>query len=515
MSNIVGIDLGTTFSALAVLNSIGRPETIPVEGSERLMPSAVYFERGGEKVEEIVGKEALHSRVTNVDRSARLIKRYMGSPFYPDKVDGSNWSPAKLSSFILKELKKECSGQIGEIKDVVITVPAHFDEVRRKATMDAGEAAGLNVVGIVNEPTAAALFYAITQEVAGRILVFDLGGGTFDVTVMDVKGKDVSIVCSDGDPHLGGYDFDQKILDRFDKAYRSKFGVTLYPNAEEKARYELRAEEAKKTLSRRPSAKEMLFGSAGNLPFEISREEFEADISPFIAKIEMLIESVLDEAENKPGDIDKVLLVGGSSRIPLIQTRLERIFGFEPTTAVNLDEAVALGAALYAGLRLMESDTSKVPVAIAAGLGDVKLQDVCNHSYGTIVLSFDDHLKTRLMKNDIIIPKNTPLPCEIEKTYTTVSDGQDALDIRITQGESEEPDFVTTLVEASMPLPSGRPRGRPIRVTYGYNKDQRMLCTFVDVEAKRRMVVDFDAKTGESRTTIEGLAASVSDFIVE
>jgi len=259
----------------------------------------------------------------------------------------------------------------------------------------------------------------------------------------------------------------------------------------------------------------MLFGSAGNLPFEISREEFEADISPFIAKIEMLIESVLDEAENKPGDIDKVLLVGGSSRIPLIQTRLERIFGFEPTTAVNLDEAVALGAALYAGLRLMESDTSKVPVAIAAGLGDVKLQDVCNHSYGTIVLSFDDHLKTRLMKNDIIIPKNTPLPCEIEKTYTTVSDGQDALDIRITQGESEEPDFVTTLVEASMPLPSGRPRGRPIRVTYGYNKDQRMLCTFVDVEAKRRMVVDFDAKTGESRTTIEGLAASVSDFIVE
>jgi len=215
MSHIAGIDLGTTFSALAVLNAIGKPEIVPNADGERLTPSAVFFDEENSEIIR-VGIEAINSRHLNADRSVRWIKRYIGDNDYRKNIDGKDWTPVELSSLILKKLKQECSLN-DEIRHTVISVPAHFDETRRKATMDAGTMAGLNVIGIVNEPVAAALYYATSKKVNGKVLVYDLGGGTFDVTILDVKGRQMDIICSQGDHALGGIDFDSKILEILDE----------------------------------------------------------------------------------------------------------------------------------------------------------------------------------------------------------------------------------------------------------------------------------------------------------
>ncbi|GAG37138.1 unnamed protein product, partial [marine sediment metagenome] len=203
MANIAGIDLGTTFSGLAILNSVGKPEIVPNADGERLTPSAIFFDEENSQIIR-VGIEAVNSRYLNAQRSVRWIKRHMGDGDYRRNINGKDWTPVELSSLILKKLKQDCSAERGEIREAVVSVPAHFDEVRRKATMDAGTMAGLNVIGIVNEPVAAALYYATTREICGKVLVYDLGGGTFDVTIMDVRGHNMEIICSQGDHALGG-----------------------------------------------------------------------------------------------------------------------------------------------------------------------------------------------------------------------------------------------------------------------------------------------------------------------
>ncbi|MBN2131235.1 MAG: Hsp70 family protein, partial [Sedimentisphaerales bacterium] len=303
MGNIVGIDLGTTFSALAILNAIGKPEIVPNADGERLTPSAIFFDEENPELIR-VGIEAVNSRHLNPSRSVRWIKRHMGDAEYKVNIDGKDWTPVELSALILKKLKQDCAAEHGEIRDAVISVPAHFDEVRRRATMDAGTAIGLNVIGIVNEPVAAALYYATTREVSGRVLVYDLGGGTFDVTLMDVKGTNMEIICSQGDHALGGVDFDNKVLEILQKLYHDKFGADLITSEEDRARYEDEAEDIKKTLSRRPVAKTMLYGPSGSMRAEVTREMFEESIAPLVARADMLVEVALDEAGVKPSEVD-------------------------------------------------------------------------------------------------------------------------------------------------------------------------------------------------------------------
>ncbi len=487
--NIVGIDLGTTFSALAILNGIGKPEIVPNADGERLTPSAIFFDEENSDVVR-VGIEAVNSRLLNAQRSIRWIKRHMGDANYRKTIDGKDWTPVELSALILKKLKEECASEHGEICDAVISVPAHFDEVRRKATMDAGTAAGLKVVGIVNEPVAAALYYATTRDVSGKVLVYDLGGGTFDVTIMDVKGHQMQIVCSQGDHALGGADFDQKILEIMEKSYKDKFGAGLITSDEDRAKYEDDAEDIKKTLSRRLSAKKMLYGPAGNMRVEITREMFEETIASLIARTDILVEVVLDEAGLKPSDIDQVLLVGGSTRIPLVLKHLEKTFGFKPETAVNVDECVALGAALQAGLTMLREKSEDVPVGISNGLKDINLTDVCNHSYGTICAPVDNETGRRIIQNRIILKKNTPLPCEATQMFYTVSEGQTELEVTISQGEDSAPEYVTKIATHKFQLPPGRPAERLIKVTYSYDVNQRMHCKFEDVESGRTLEVD-------------------------
>ncbi|MHC4557585.1 MAG: Hsp70 family protein [Planctomycetota bacterium] len=514
MANIVGIDLGTTFSALAILNAIGKPEIIPNADGERLTPSAIFFDEENSDIIR-VGIEAINSRHLNAQRSVRWIKRHMGDANYHRNIDSKDWTPVNLSALILKKLKQDCSIEHGKIRDAVISVPAHFDEVRRKATMDAGTMAGLNVIGIVNEPVAAALYYATTRKVSGKVLVYDLGGGTFDVTIMDVNKHQMDIVCSQGDHALGGIDFDRKILEMLEQKYREKFDAELISSDEDRAKYEDEAEDIKRTLSRRKVAKKMLYGPAGNMRIEITRKMFEEAISSLMDRADILVEVALGEAGVEPSGIDKVLLVGGSTRIPLVRQRLEKTFGFPPETAVNVDECVALGAALHAGLTILREKPKAVPAGIASGLKDINLTDVCNHSYGTICAPIDKETGRRVIENRIILKKNTPLPCETSQMFYTLTKGQKEVEVTITQGEDTDVEYVNKIATNKFKLPPDRPAECPIKVTYSYDVNQRMHCKFEDIESGRVLEVDIclnqDGKLSGSNVKSKGKQKTALD----
>lgn len=515
MSSIAGIDLGTTFSALAILNDVGKPEVIANTEGQHLTPSALYFE-DDETI--LVGQLALWASKEDDSRYVELIKRYMHKPEYPKTILGRKWTPAELSSLILKKLKQECSEQVGEITDAVITVPAHFDHVRRAATMEAGRLAGLNIIGIVNEPTAAALYYATTHDVAGRVVMFDLGGGTFDVTVLDVKGRKIDIVTSRGDHRLGGRNFDEKVLSHSVDEYKNGTGGDLCQTSEDANRCRPVAEETKKRLSQRDHTSAELYGSARPLRVDYSRSEFEEAIAPYLARIEMLVEAALDDAGSGPDDIDHVVLVGGSTRVPCVRERLTRLFGSPPLNVVNVDECVALGAALEAGLRVLGTDESRLSPAARADLATIEKTEVTNHDYGTLCLKDDPDTGRTVLRNDILIPKNTPIPCKVTKPYFTAVDGQETVETVVTETQNgeEDPEFANERARDELRLPPGRPAGQPVDVTYSYDANQIMHCVFKDVESGREKEMDIDAGKGQPASDGDAKSgASVEDFVVE
>ncbi len=515
MGKIAGIDLGTTFSALAVLNELGKPETVPNADGERITPSTVFFAEDGVI---LVGEEAVNACSSEPKNGARWVKRSMGLDYFPDEVNNKKWTPAELSAFILKKLKEDCGAQVGEIHDAVITVPAYFDEARRKATMDAGKLAGLNVVGIVNEPTAAALYYATQYSVGGRIMVFDLGGGTFDVTLMDVNGQQIDILCSRGDHQLGGIDFDKSLLSIMEKKYKEETSGVLITDDENKAKLMVEAETLKKTLSKRKTATATLYGDSGQCKFKVSREDFEESISPLMARISMLVEDVLDEAETEPEDVSSVLLVGGSTRLPAVQNRLQKLFNFAPTCAVNVDECVALGAAIHAGLRLMKDSPSKVTKKIASGLDKIGLQEVCNHCYGTLAMTHDEKTDRDILANDVLIKKNTPIPCTVSKTYYTAAAGQTSVDAKVTQHSTAttDADIANVVASGSLQLPPGRPAGQPVIITYSYDENQRMRCEFKDEKSGKTLILDIDTQAGSmSGTDVQNKAKELEAYTID
>lgn len=491
--NIVGIDLGTTFSAVSSLNSLGKPEIIPNSDSERIMPSALIF---NDEHNVTVGTEARNSAERHPERFVRWIKREMGETYFSQEILGKNWTPAFLSSFILKKIADEFASQKGKIDCCVITVPAYFDETRRRATLEAGKIANLNVLGIINEPTAAALYYATNHQIEGKTVVYDLGGGTFDVTILDVKGQNVDIIATLGDHRLGGFDFDQAILNRM--LLEFKKNNPLSDNAAFLNHYELEgvAESAKRKLSKSDST--IIRFSYDNVAcsFEYSRKEFEAAISPLMARIEMLVESVLDEANMNPKDINQVILVGGSTRMPIIDRIVENIFGFKPLRVGNVDECVALGASIYCGLLVAEKDDTVLNSTILDELNRIKLQEICSHSYGTSVLNYDEVLRVDRVYNDILIPKNCKIPIEVERYYSTVKDNQTRIDIVVTQGEGDDIEMVNVISNDAMTLPPNRPKGMPVLVKFSYDKNQIMKCMFIDVTSNTQKSMSIDTKSG-------------------
>ncbi len=420
---IIGIDLGTTFSAVSVVRE-GQPQLLS-DGNERLIPSVVGLSEQGKW---LVGAPARNQFVFAPDRTVRSIKRKMGSPERV-VVGGHELAPQQVSAFILREMKRIAEATLEEpVSQAVITVPAYFSDAQRQATKDAGEIAGLDVVRIINEPTAAALAYGLDRAEDQVVLVYDLGGGTFDVSLVELTAGVVEVLASHGDTRLGGDDFDARLVNHLVQVVKEQYGIDLSGSRQALARLARAAERAKITLSDHPFAwirEQYLFekdGQPRHLEYEISRELFESLIEDLLQRTLNSIEQVLRDTSLAPNDINRILLVGGSTRIPAVWRLLAEHTGIEPEMAVNPDEAVALGAGVQAAICAGESINSI-------------LVDVTPFSLGVEVATFiGNKVVPGIYKP--LIRRNTTIPTTKEDVFQTVYPNQNAVEIRIYQGES-------------------------------------------------------------------------------
>lgn len=475
MAEYVGIDLGTTLSGLAYLKPDGNPEIVPNADGERLTPSVVYFD-SHEDVK-LVGSAARDGG--DPERTIFQIKRHMDDPEHIVTIDGKPWTPAEISALILAKLKRDCARIIGDVNEVVITVPANFNELARKSTIAAAEMAGMKVRRLVNEPTAAAVYYAHNQGVQGRVLVFDLGGGTLDVTILEVSGDNIRILTSEGARHLGGSNFDELLLDSYADQYRKQTGSELYAEERHRRRVLQAAEDAKKMLSKLQRVNDTIANDqdGGIARVDLSREEFEKKIRRMLTRTVMLVEQALDQVGLKPADIDHIVLVGGSTRIPKVKTMLEKMFAKPPKSCGNVDECVALGAAIFARR-------------------SARIQEVCNASYGTLAMVYNAATKEEKLQNSIVIPKNTPIPCSRTQIYQTSEDDERLIEVDITQGEDGDPKYVDVIGRLSLEVPAGRPKGCEVAVTFSYDENQRVRALVVDKQSgrSREVAVNYKGK---------------------
>jgi molecular chaperone DnaK len=456
---IVGIDLGTTNSEIAIYRN-GRPEVLTDARGRFILPSVVALSETGEL---LVGEEARNQFLLYPERTVRSIKRRMGSD---DKVrlGERDYTPQEISAMILSRLKEIARQALGwAVRKAVITVPAYFSDTQRQATREAGEIAGLEVVRIINEPTAAALVYEAAQHQGKRILVYDLGGGTFDVSVVRIEGGVVEVISSHGNNHLGGDDFDHKIVEHVLEHLKLKHGVDISGEARAMARVSRAAEAAKRQLSDHPFARvqeEYLTerdGAPVNLDLELARHDYEAMIAPFIEETLGAIHIALESAALTASQVDEILLVGGATRTPMIRRRLMEVFGNEPRGEVDPDLCVALGAAIQ-GAAMAGTEVSAV------------LVDVTPYTFGTSAIGE--------LNGDIypycyfpIIPRNTPIPVRRSEVFFTASDSQTEVEVRIFQGESEDAQENIQLGEFRVAGLSKAPAGNPVILDLALDRD--------------------------------------------
>jgi len=481
MGRAVGIDLGTTFSTLAVLNEYGKAEIVPNAEGERTTPSVVYF---GDDDSVVVGRVAKNAAVADPYNVVEFVKRQMGNADYMFLRDGREYGPEEISAFILKKLVQDAEALLGEgITDAVITVPAYFDDVRRQATLNAAKIAGLNPLRIINEPTAAALAYGMGNNASKqRILVYDLGGGTFDVTIMDVSHGEIRVVATDGDHMLGGNDFDDQIMILVNEAFRKEHGVDLLEDLENQMDLRQRAESAKKTLSTLESAKISVSAAGKRLSHEITRSEFEEASGHLLQRTRLLVESVMASAKASWKDIDTILLVGGSTRMPMVREMLESMSGKAPNQAINPDEAVAIGAAIQAGIIMgQRGDASILKTTEGRRLANTVVTDVTSHSFGIILMD----TMTNELYNQIMIAKNTPIPARVVDRFYTVSHMQEAVDFVVLQGEDRDPDNCVAIGETRLVFERPVRKGYPVEVTYEYDANMMIHAYMVDRKTGR------------------------------
>lgn len=483
----VGIDLGTTYSVIAYLDEQGRPTSAPNSNGDVLTPSVVLFEQEGT----VVGREAVLAAALEPDKVADCVKRDMGSKHYHKKIGGELLPPEVISSYILRRLKNDAERKLGPIKQAVITVPAYFDETRRHATMDAGRLAGLDVLDILNEPTAAAIVFGyqkgfldrsgrVKSDSPVRVLVYDLGGGTFDVTVVELSDHSFTALATDGDVRLGGKDWDEKLVEIAAKRLRDELGHDPRQNPATLLELWFAAEAAKKTLSERLKATMFVNHQGRRLKVEVGRREFEEAAAPLVARTATTAEIVVMQAGLTWQDIDRVLVVGGATRMPMILQMLAELAGKAVDHSVSADEAVAHGAALYADLLLQKRGTS--------GHTKFAVTNINSHSLGLIGVDPDTGSRT----NRTIIPKNTPLPHTASRRFKTHHANQPNVKVAVVEGEGETPDAcieVGTCVIRD--LPPNLPAGWPVDVRYTYQENGRLTVSAKLVGHEAKVTTDF------------------------
>lgn len=441
MSKIIGIDLGTTNSVVAVMEG-GEPTVITTQEGGRLTPSVVGFTKNGER---LVGQLAKRQAVSNPERTISSIKRHMGTK-YTVTIDGKDYTPEQISAMILEKMKGDAERYLGEkVTEAVITVPAYFNDSQRQATKDAGRIAGLDVKRIINEPTAAALAYGIDKSDDKTVLVYDLGGGTFDVSILELGDGVFEVKSTTGDTHLGGDDFDHRIMDWMTDEFKKQNGIDLTGDKMAMQRIREAAEKAKIELSSMMTTNINLpFITAGangpqHLDMDLTRAKFDSMTSDLVDRTIQCVHTALSDAKMTVNDIDKILLVGGSSRIPAVQEAIKRVLGKEPAHGVNPDECVAVGAAIQAGV-------------LAGDVKDVLLLDVTPLSLGIETMG---GVFTR------IIDRNTTIPTSKKQIFSTATDNQPSVDIHVLQGEREMAADNKTLGRFELSGIPAAPRGVP------------------------------------------------------
>lgn len=492
---VIGIDLGTTNSCVATLEG-GQPIVIPNSEGSRTTPSVVAFSKDGER---LVGITAKRQAVTNSERTVMSVKREMGTD-WSKQIDDEEYTPQEISAFVLQKLKSDAEEYLGkEVKQAVITCPAYFSDAQRKATQDAGRIAGLDVLRIINEPTAAALAYGVDKEEDQTILVFDLGGGTFDVSILDIYQVDgqpqIEVKATSGDNRLGGDDFDDKVVDWIVSEFKKSSGIDLSKDLQAMSRLREAAEKAKIELSGTNSTQinlpfiTMKEGQPEHLDMSMSRAKFEDLTTDLIKRTMKPTRSAMKDAGVKAGDIDKILLVGGSTRIPAVQEAIEKEAGKAPFKGINPDEAVAVGAALQAGIIVGDE-----------GVTDVLLLDVTPLTLG---------IETLGGVMTTMIERNTTIPTRRSETFSTAADNQPAVEVHVLQGEREfAKDNITLGRFHLMGIPPA-PRGLPqIEVTFDIDANG-----IVDVSAKDLGTGTEQSIKIESQTSLseEEIAQKITD----
>jgi molecular chaperone DnaK len=487
MSKIIGIDLGTTFSCVAVMEG-GEAVVIPNAEGSRTTPSVVGFSKTGER---LAGQVAKRQAITNPDRTVISIKRHMGTD-YKVKIDDKNYSPQEISAMILQKLKADAEAYLGEtVTKAVITVPAYFTDSQRQATKDAGKIAGLEVMRIINEPTAASLAYGAEKTEDHTILVYDLGGGTFDVSILELGDGVFEVKATSGNNRLGGDDFDQKIMDWMVSQYKKENGVDLSKDKVAMQRLKEAAEKTKIELSG-------VLSSNINLPFITMSQEgpLHLDMTLTRAKFEELTRDLVEntmgptrqamsDAKMTSKDIDKVILVGGSTRIPAVQEAIKNLTGKEPHKGINPDEAVALGAAIQAGV-------------LAGEVKDIVLVDVTPLSLGIETMG---GVFTR------IIERNTTIPTSKAQSFSTAADNQPSVEIHVLQGEREMAQYNKTLGRFTLTGIPPAPRGIPqIEVKFDLDANGIVHVSAKDLGTGNEQKITITSSTGLSKEEIEKMA---------
>ena len=490
MSKIIGIDLGTTNSCVAVMEG-GKPVVVANTEGARTTPSVVAFTKNGER---LVGEPAKRQAVTNADKTISSIKRHMGTD-YRVTIDDKKYSPQEISAMILQKLKADAEGYLGEsVSEAVITVPAYFNDAQRQATKDAGKIAGLDVKRIINEPTAAALAYGLDNEKEQKIMVYDLGGGTFDVSIIEIGDGVIEVLATSGDNRLGGDDFDEKITQYMIETFKKENGVDLSNDKMALQRLKESAEKAKKELSSATTTNINLpfisMNENGPLHFDmnLSRSKFDELTHDLVERTATPVQNALRDAGITASELGQVLLVGGSTRIPAVQDKVKQLTGHDPSKSLNPDECVALGASVQGG-----------KLAGDSGAGDILLLDVTPLS---LAIETMGGVATRL------IERNTTIPTKKSQIFSTAADNQTAVDIHVVQGERQFAKDNKSLGQFRLDgIPPAR-RGVPqIEVTFDIDANGILKVSAKDKATGKEQAIRIEASSGLSKEEIEKMKA--------
>ncbi len=514
----IGIDLGTTFCAMAHIDPYGKPHIIPNSESERITPSVILFDG----TTAVVGTLAKQNSVAEPEKIVDFVKREMGKSKeeFHREFAGKVFSAEELSAVILKKLKKDAERYLNcEVTDAVITVPAYFNDSERTATIHAGQLAGLNVLQIINEPTTAALSYGLDKiDQNQTVFVFDLGGGTFDVTIMRIQDRHIKMLATNGDHRLGGKDWDDIIVNLVAEEFDRLHGENPLLDLQSYQELQSRALASKIQLSSRPRTTIVHSHNGKSIKVELTREDFEAFCAHLVEKSKAICEIVLQEARMSWSDIDKVLMVGGMTRMPMIRNMINEMSGLPLTEHVSPDEAVAIGAAIQ-GILLQLQDEDKgaeptVPVETREQFstregGLIQVTNITSHTLG-VVLWDDSTLEEYVYP---MIPKMTAIPCEQKNSFGTSQANLSRVMVRVVEGESSLPGECTALGTATIDLPPFLPKGSPVELTYSYTNNQ-VLEVIVDAYGKQSKAT-IERNTGLAESEIAAATASLSLLRVE